>query len=279
MLKMFSTVIKTFHLLSLDVVLGAVLCNIMFWKLPSGNTPINELAVTVLGLTIWLIYILDRLIDNKKLSQNPTERHLFHQKYHKILWRSVCLIAGICGVSLFFLPLYGITLGLVISSFTGLYLYIIDKITKKSSVHFYKEPMTAILYVAGVWGTTYLNNLTPLYFLTGLLFLLIAFQNLFLFSLLEFKKHPDDCHTLAHYFGLKNSNVIILLLSTTVVLIGLYAINISAFDYQKSVFILEISMSIILLIINQFETFFIKNDRYRWVGDGIFLLPLLIIFR
>jgi hypothetical protein len=38
-------------------------------------------------------------------------------------------------------------------------------------------------------------------------------------------------------------------------------------------------MSIILLIINQFDDFFLINDRYRWVGDGIFLLPLLIIFR
>ena len=37
-------------------------------------------------------------------------------------------------------------------------------------------------------------------------------------------------------------------------------------------------MSFILLMITHFDNFFLTNDRYRWVGDGIFLLPLLIIF-
>ncbi len=278
MFKQLSAIIKTFHLLSLDVVLGAILCNIMFWKLPAGNTPVHQLAVIVLGLTIWLIYILDRLIDNKKPSQHPTQRHLFHHKYSKTLWQSVYTIALICGICMLFLPMYGIILGMIIASFTGIYLYVVNKITKKSNVHFYKEPITAVLYASGVWGITYLNNLTPLYFITGFLFLLIAFQNLLLFSLLEFKKHPDDCHTLAHYFGLKNSNIIIFLMTFLVIIIGIYSITIAEFEYQKSVFIIEIIMSLILLIINQYDTFFIKNDRYRWVGDGIFLLPLLIFF-
>jgi hypothetical protein len=45
------------------------------------------------------------------------------------------------------------------------------------------------------------------------------------------------------------------------------------------VIFIEIIMSIILLVISQFDSFFLINERYRWVGDGIFLLPLLIIFR
>ena len=277
-MKIITAFIKVFHLLSLDVVLGAVLCNIMFWKLPSGNTPVHKLAVLILGLTIWLIYILDRLIDNKKTSQNPTERHLFHQKYQNILWKSVYLIAFICVFLCFFLPMYGIILGLLIASFTAVYLFVVGKITEKSNTHFYKEPITAILYVSGVWATTYLNNLTPEFFITGFIFLLIAFQNLLLFSLLELKKHPTKCHTLAHHFGLKKSSNFIFFITAFILILGLYSIIHSAHFFQKEVFLLEIIMSVILLIINLFDTFFIKNDRYRWVGDGIFLLPLLIIF-
>ena len=130
--------------------------------------------------------------------------------------------------------------------------------------------------MSAVFGTTILHKPQIPSLLIGFIFLLIVFQNLLLFSLSEFKKNINSVN-LAQQFGIKRSNLIIISITFMTIILGLYLIYFSNSNYEKQVVFIEIIMSIILLIINQFDTFFIKNDRYRWVGDGIFLLPLLII--
>ena len=130
--------------------------------------------------------------------------------------------------------------------------------------------------MSAVFGTTILHKPQIPSLLIGFIFLLIVFQNLLLFSLSEFKKNINSVN-LAQQFGIKRSNLIIISITFMTIILGLYLIYFSNSNYEKQVVFIEIIMSIILLIINKFDTFFIKNDRYRWVGDGIFLLPLLII--
>jgi hypothetical protein len=36
-------------------------------------------------------------------------------------------------------------------------------------------------------------------------------------------------------------------------------------------------MSFSLILITYFQNFTLPHDRFRWLGDGIFLLPLFII--
>lgn len=69
--------LQTLHYLSLDVVAGAVLSSIMFWKMPDGNSQPNALVLVVLAICTWIIYILDRLLDNIK-SEPQDARHQFH---------------------------------------------------------------------------------------------------------------------------------------------------------------------------------------------------------
>ena len=130
--------------------------------------------------------------------------------------------------------------------------------------------------MSAVFGTTILHKPQIPSLLIGFIFLLIVFQNLLLFSLSEFKKNINSVN-LAQQFGIKRSNLIIISITFMTIILGLYLIYFSNSNYEKQVVFIEIIMSIILLIINQFDTFFLTNDRYRWVGDGIFLLPLLII--
>lgn len=273
--------LKILHLLSFDVVLGAVICNIMFWKL-NKTPPVNLFTVVViLGFSVWIIYILDRLLDNNKIDLTPTERHIFHQQNAKVLWYFIGLLTLICAVLVVYLPKNIIIFGITILSITGIYLLIISKISSKNNFQHYKEPITAFVYMSGVFGTTVLSNLHLFSLRIGFVFLLIVFQNLLLFSLLEFKKNSTVIN-LASYIGMKKSSLFIILLACVVSGFGFISIfNSSAFiyfKYERNVFLIEILMSLILLMINQFDSFFLTNDRYRWVGDGIFLLPLLIIF-
>ncbi|PWK24476.1 hypothetical protein LV89_02989 [Arcicella aurantiaca] len=264
-------------MLSLDVVFGAMICNIMFWKLSLSNAQISTPIVSILGFSVWIIYILDRLLDNQKTSQIKTERHFFHQKHRKIL--TVCLFISIifCAILLFYLPYNILILGILTTSTTAIYLYLTNRFSADNNFQHYKEPITSVVYTMGVFSTTILNSFSISNLFVGLLFLLITFQNLLLFSLSEFKKNPD-CHNLASYWGTKKSHNIIILISAVVMTIAFYWIITNEFTYLSKVFFIEILMSFILLIISRFNDIFLLNDRYRWVGDGIFLLPLFIIF-
>lgn len=264
-------------MLSLDVVFGAMVCNIMFWKLSLSNTQIPIPVVLILGFSVWIIYILDRLLDNQKPNQIATERHHFHQKYRKILWVCIGISALLCSILLFYIPYEIFISGIMTTSITGIYLYLTSQFSSDNTFQHYKEPITSAVYTMGVFSTTILNNFSIVNLFIGLLFLLITFQNLLLFSLSEFKKNPD-CHNLASYWGTKNSHKIIILISVVVISIGFYWIKTNEITYFSKVFFIEISMSLILLIISLFNDTFLINDRYRWVGDGIFLLPLFIIF-
>lgn len=271
-----SKLFKILHLLSFDVVLGAIACNIMFWKLNKTPPEYSVPVVVVLGFSVWIIYVLDRLLDSQKINIPPTERHIFHQQNSKILWYFIGLLTLICAILVFYLPLNVIIFGIIISSLTGIYLYIISKISLENDFQHYKEFITSFVYFSGVFGTTVLHNLTFVSGLIGFVFLLIVFQNLLLFSLLEFKKEVNF-HNLVAYFGVKKSNLLIGIITIISSILGLFAIHYSVSNYEFKVVLIEILMSVILLIINQFDYFFMINDRYRWVGDGIFLLPLLII--
>ncbi|MES2516835.1 MAG: hypothetical protein V4585_01935 [Bacteroidota bacterium] len=268
--------LKIWHLLSLDVVLGAMICNIMFWKLSVDSSHIPIPVVTILGFSVWIVYILDRFFDNKKTSQSSTERHTFHKKHAKTLWICIGFSTLFCVCLLFFIPFKIFLLGIVTSFLTATYLFFISKVSAQNPLQHYKEPITALVYVIGVFGTAILEKLTFWNIIIGLIFLLIAFQNLLLFSLSEFKQNPA-CHTLASNFGVKKSNNIITIITILVILIGTYSRYFSVVEYQEKVFSVEILMSTILLTINLLDSFFLTNDRYRWVGDGIFLLPLFII--
>ena len=110
--------IKTFHNLSLNVVLGAMLCSWMFTKLPNGDSKINYFVLSLLGIATWSIYLLDRLLDVRIYPIDFSERHEFHLRNKKALYvlLTVLLVSG--GVLCFYIPkevfFYGLTIALFI---------------------------------------------------------------------------------------------------------------------------------------------------------------------
>lgn len=261
----------------MDVVFGAVICNIMFWKLPSGHEQISKSSVIILGITVWLIYVLDRLLDNQKGYLIFTERHLFHRSNQRILWFCVMIFTFICVGLLFFIPFSIIKFGIVIALITGFYLLIVNQVSSENAFQHYKEPLTSFVYTAAVCGTASLHHFDFVTVFLGFIFILITFQNLLLFSFFELENFPET-NNLVKFLGKKSSKYIIFGIFFAIIILGSFSFVILDNSYQYSVLLVEILMSFSLILIMYFQNFTLSYDRFRWLGDGIFLLPLLIIF-
>ena len=254
-----------------------MICHAMFWKLPSGQGQISMPSVIILGITVWMIYVLDRLLDNQKNAVIFTERHLFHQSNQRFLWFCVMICTAVCAGLLLFIPFSIIKFGIIIAFITGSYLLIINQISAKNPFHHYKEPLTAFVYTAAVWGTASLHHLDLTTCFLGLIFFLIAFQNLLLFSFFEINNLPE-ANNLAQFLGKKPSKNIIFGILLVIIVLGGFSFVILSKNYQYKILSIELLMSFCLVIITHFQSFTRQNECFRWLGDGIFLLPLLIIF-
>ena len=249
----------------------------MFWKLPSGQEQISTYSVIILSISVWLIYVLDRLLDNQKNAVIFTERHLFHQSNQQILWFFVITCTAICAGLLFFIPFDIIKFGIIIALITGIYLLLINQISTENILQHYKEPLTAVVYTVAVWGTASLHHLDIITCFLGFIFFLITLQNLLLFSYFELNNFPET-NNLAQFLGKKSSKNIIFGIFFAIIVLGGFSFVILAKNYQYKVFSIELLMSFSLVLITHFQSFTHQHDRFRWLGDGIFLLPLLIIF-
>lgn len=177
---------------------------------------------------------------------------------------------------LFFISMKIILLGIVIFSLTAFYLFIVSQISVNNSFQTYKEPITAFIYATAVWGTASVEHLTLFPCFVGMIFFLIAFQNLLLFSFFELLQFPESSN-LVKLWGLKTTQKIILGIFIFIVLSGGFClINLSNL-YQQKVIGMEMLMSLGLCLTLYFQKLTLPEERYRWLGDGVFLLPLLII--
>lgn len=270
---MVSWILKKLHLLSFDVVLGAVIGNIMFWKLPDGNGEIDAIMPIVLGACTWIIYIIDRILDNLKPLSKQTVRHAFHEKYKNQLQVFVLFLALASIILLYYLPTKTIRFGLFLTIPLVFYFFLFFKF----KINYIKEPFTAFFYTAAVSGTALVHqsNQTPINYVLALGLFCVAFQNLLIFSLFEIYEDKGR-ENLVSKIGKKPTIVAIVLLFLLIIntFAALYS---SSTAYQAKCLICIGSMSVILLLITLFPQHFLKNDRYRWVGDAVFFIPIFIL--
>lgn len=266
-------ILKKLHLLSFDVVLGAIIGNIMFWKLPDGNGEIDAITPIVLAACTWIIYIIDRILDNLKPLSNQTVRHAFHEKYKKQLLVFVSFLALTSITLLYFLPTQTIRLGFFLAIPLVIYFFLFFKF----KINYIKEPFTAFFYTAAVSGTALVNqsNQNLINYVLALGLFCVAFQNLLIFSLFEIYEDKGR-ENLASKIGRKPTIVAIILLFLLIInsFVVLYS---SSTAYQAKCLICIGSMSVVLLLITFFPEYFLKNDRYRWVGDVVFFIPIFIL--
>jgi hypothetical protein len=258
---------RTFNLLSLDVAVGAVISALYFSKLLSVKP--NVYSMITLGLTVWIIYTADRLLDVRNLKKPATDRHKFHQRYQNQLWSST-FIAGLIVASLvFFLPSLVFMAGSLLAAISGLYL-----LTQKYLRA--KELVVAILYTVGVLLPSCNLSTEPLsseHHLLIVQFFIVALINLLLFSWFEYEADKNGGYSsFVTTYGKKLTVGLLLMLSFCNASITGWMLVQNPGNVTALVFLI---MTSILLIIYLFPVYFAVNSRYRLVGDAVFFLPLV----
>ncbi len=246
-------------------------------------SPVPWGQLLILGGTVLLIYTLDRLLDVQRMQERPvTVRHAFHQRFRCALWVWIGVLLVLLAVlSIRILPGRIWLFGLMVASLVGLYLLLVNRLSPQQGAKwFHKEIIISVLYTAGVWGNV--RVVAPGWKLsdelTGLAFGIIAFQNLILFSAYEMTTDIAQTQrsivlawgqqTIRRIFN-GSAALVVLVLTWT----GLQARE----AIEAYVLITLLGMEAILCLLCWFPSYFHKNERYRWIGDGIFLLPIWLV--
>jgi hypothetical protein len=261
---------RLINILSIDVALGAGCC--AAWFANVFNVQLRPYALFVLGLTVWIIYTADHLMDASKIkTEASTSRHRFHQRNYKalIVFLSIAIIVDL--LLLLFIRariLYG---GVILSAIVLLYLLI------NRWLGFVKEFVIALVYCGGVLLPALSLNgftLTVPEVLLIISFLITALINLIIFS--RYDIAVDELHgsdSFARKFGYGITQHVLSLLFV----IQAIVISLLLMAHVWSYGCLLLAMNIVLFLLFLRPSYFGLNDTYRLCGDAIFLFPVVFL--
>lgn len=253
-------------------VIGSTPRPCFYWLLPAG---------------VWVAYTIDHLLDAQRMGPNAqTPRHRFHYHHATALWTAVavmslaCGIGGWIGLSWFGLTYAGVMCGLVILHET-----IIKLTGGRVSPLLIKELGVAVVFTAGVWGMPWLRHWLDTRRVLGwpvilmCQYLLLALVNLIEFSIYESRADAADGQTsFVRGIGRKSARRIVYFLLTIQIPIGVTAAVVCPHGAIIIAEVIYFFMTVGLWIVLAMPRWAARAERYRTLGDGVFLLPLLMGF-
>jgi 4-hydroxybenzoate polyprenyltransferase len=256
------------NILSLDVAVGAMICAAFFADL--FTVTILPQGFASLGLAVWLIYTVDHLLDARKLKDKAsTMRHQFHHIHFKLLIALVIIAICIEMILIFFLRAQIFRSGVVLAAMVVVYILL------NRWIKYAKEIAAAAIYCLGVWLPVFSLKPDLMDFKNVVLMLpfgLIVLTNLILFSWMDYEKDcRDQQQSMITLIGKKQGTFIIIALFIALIVIFVFAFKFFPGDV---VFIYGL-MALALIFIFFKQKYFHENDRFRYLGDLIFLFPLL----
>ncbi len=258
---MVGRIYRTAQILSLDIVIGAVILLRFFCA--QLEVQVSWSVYSLLAITVWLIYTWDHIQDAEKAPQAKRLRYLFHRKHKSILILiSICLILFMVPM-VFFIPLAVLLGGLLLGLLSLLYLIVQGRL----STFFSKELYVAFVYSAGILMVPLLMG-KSLKLEIWFLLLLLSFMNLILFSWFEKQEDArDGFDSLATLLGEKRLEKLIFVLGSFGLAISFLRLN------EIGIFFFIGFLTYTVMIIT--PKWFRKNERYRAIGDSVFLWPIL----
>lgn len=262
---------RKINLLSIDVALGAVACSVFLSQ--AFHTTVSVDSFIVLGITVWIIYTVDHLIDGHRADEDKlSPRHHFHQQYRVPLSILVVVATIVNLILVVGLNRPVIVAGAILLAMVILYFLI------QSRVRGFKEFLCGLLYLAGVLIvplTGYRLTVSPYTGLVTVQLFLVVIFNLLMFS--WFDQSLDKANgwpSFAIYFGQKTTKW--MLIGIFIAQVMVYLINLYIADF-KAVPAILLVMNVILSVIFFRPRYFSILERYRLLGDAVFLLPVIII--
>ena len=262
------TYYRYFNLLSLDVAFGAAVS--AYFLTNVFDVHVKPQGLVCLGLTVWLIYTADHLVDARIIkNEASTMRHRFHQQYFKtIFWLAIGIFISILPL-LFFIYKPVLDMGIRLALLVVVYFLVQRKL------HFLKEVLGAMLYCVGVMLPIIAMSemsVKVLHTLPAVLFFNTALINLVLFSWFDRDKDRMDNHpSLVTSVGDKIAQTILYALLLIQLVLLSYAFMIGT---QFQIWVVFFLMYLVLLFIFLKANWFSCNDRYRLAGDAVFLIPI-----
>ena len=251
----------------------------------SDVEPVHWATPVVLALVVFIIYTVDRLLDVRKYradatSQPLTPRHQFHAQHAPALWRVVFVATALVLMLALFLPGSVITFGIGLGIACVVYVGAVFRLPTRHPALLLKEPLVALLYTAGVWGSVWVQRSTVSWveLVECLMFGVIAFQNLLLFAVMEqYETVNQSMFSLATEWGPERCALVLRWLTVGVVVTGFSLCFLTSDRFaQRSALMLAL-MSLILYGMQRYSAYFLKRERYRWLGDGVFWMPALVL--
>lgn len=257
------------NILSIDVALGAVICALFFSKI--FNVEIRLSGIFCLGLSVWIIYTADHLLDAFGVQHEAsTARHRFHQQNKRPLIVILLCVLVINATQLFFIRESVLLSGVILLAIITVY-FILQKHLK-----FIKEFLGALLYTGGVLLVPLSLKFEYISLPHAILiiqFFITALLNLLLFAWFDYEKDfADRRESSATIFGSTVVKKIITLLFFINGILSLFLLL--SYSIPVLATAILVVMNLILMALSVNKVYFSINDRYRIVGDGIFIIPL-----
>ena len=278
----FFSAYKIIQILSIDIVLGAMAVG--YFTIHLLGVEANPAWWFILPMAVWSFYTSDHLIDGFKSKEEATiKRHGFHYKHRKVLG----MLAALFGLTAFVFSLlflnrqiihYGLLVGVAVLTYFGLlFLY-----AKKKPFLLQKELIIAFVYVFGIWLAPLVwHAAIPRTFILLILavFLLLAWAEGIMASSFDFENDIQDGHSsFTVLFGKRDTRRFLIVIHILVFLMIKLSIFFISTNLQFTALMILALMNLCLMLITLYPKWFQKNERYRIVGESVFLLPALIAF-
>lgn len=259
------------NILSLDVAAGAMVCGVFFSRLL--NASLLPYSVIVLGLTVWVIYTADHLRDARQIGgEASSARHSFHFSHSRGLWAILVAAVFVDGIIVLLMRKPIIAAGLMLLPVVVIYLL------AHRHLGWAKEMFVAALYTCGVLLPSVSVSSPKLewqHYVAFAIFALLALINLLVLSWFDYPNDVKDRQSsFATTMGRDVTRLMVFIL-VTLNYAGLTLLFFAGFD-PGAIIVLSL-MNTLLLVIFLFPGMSERNNRYRMIGDAVFLLPAIYL--
>lgn len=276
--KTTARLLQIFQAFSLDVVIGSLAMGVFAIKIL--HVQANPWWWPVLALSVWVVYTGDHLVDGYHRKQAATMfRHRIHYQYRYLLILLLILAATVAVVLVWMFMDRRILVGGIILGLCAMFYLGLVYLGRKRDFYFQKEFFISLFYVAGIWlapDIWYGGHVS--FRLAGslVILLLFAWAEGLLMAFFEQEADKDDkTHSFCTYYGAVPTRN----LSGALLLTGLFFSMMCAFliPALRNEFILMAVLSVSLIQLLAFSSFFKKEQRYRLLGELSFWLPFILL--
>lgn len=258
--------------LSIDVAAGAAISSAFLGRVLGIHLRIYP--VVILLLSVWIIYVGDHLLDVRGIGKGllMPRRKIYLDHYWAIVVASATGLVLAGYLSLFLYPrviLGGVSLAILVSLY-----FPIKRIFPAT-----KEPLCASLYCGGILLAPILN-MDHSFTLNEIIligqFILTVSLNLLIFSLFDYENDQiEGQKSFAIFFGKMITKQLIAVLVFLQSVLFLIPALVGSFNWAA--YLVMLAMNLTLVSLFAFNGSDFAKNRFRQIGDAIFLLPLLYL--